>query len=159
MTRRFSLLSVLLVASATLSAYDYRGPKPPKEDIPFLVHADNLVPTESGDAKSEKVKRGVLYFVPGAASQARTPLAEPIFVIDAKRLAPEKLSVYAFKITNGRRELLIPERAKDAPRPFKKTIKRLRNGLVIYEVAETLPPGEYALSPDGSDAVYCFQVY
>jgi len=37
-----------IVASA---ADKYNGPRPPKPDLPYLVHADHLIPTEAGQAR------------------------------------------------------------------------------------------------------------
>jgi hypothetical protein len=150
---------MLLVAALPALSYDYKGPKPPKQDLPYLVHADKLIPTDAGEANEESSKRGTLYVLAGASASARTPVPEPIFVIDVKTIDPEKLSVYPFKVVNGRRELLMPTRPKDAPRPIKKSVKKLGGGLFVFELAELLPPGEYGLSPDGSNAVFAFQVF
>jgi hypothetical protein len=38
-------------------------------------------------------------------------------------------------------------------------VKPLEGKLYRVEANETLENGEYALSPDGSDQVFCFQVY
>jgi hypothetical protein len=38
-------------------------------------------------------------------------------------------------------------------------MKRLDDDLYWIEVNEYLENGEYCLSPQGSQAVYCFQVY
>jgi len=65
---------VLLLASAAW-AQKYDGPRPPKKDVIYLLHADNLIPTEMGDAKEEGKKNDPVYTFPGASSPARTPLA------------------------------------------------------------------------------------
>jgi hypothetical protein len=36
---------------------------------------------------------------------------------------------------------------------------RLDKDLYKLEAVESLEPGEYSLSPEGSDQVFCFQVY
>ena len=61
-------------------ADDYTGPRPPKPDVLYLVHASNLVPTEVTEAQQEGKKDDTTFSVAGAASSARTPLAEPIFL-------------------------------------------------------------------------------
>ena len=46
-------LFILTLTAATFllpAADKYSGPRPPKADLPYLVHADNLVPTEAGVA-------------------------------------------------------------------------------------------------------------
>ena len=35
-------------------AEKYTGPRPPKADIPYLMHADNLIETEVGKAASDE---------------------------------------------------------------------------------------------------------
>jgi hypothetical protein len=39
------------------------GPRPPKPDLPYLMHADNLIPTESVEAKQEE-RKGDGYAIP-----------------------------------------------------------------------------------------------
>ncbi len=87
------VLSLLLL---TLPAWTqkYTGPVPAKEDLPYIVQADNLIPTEAATAKEEKGKKDeTVYIVEGAASTARTPLASPVFIIKAKDLTPAKLQL------------------------------------------------------------------
>ena len=49
MLPRSLLLVILLWSWSSLSGADekYTGPHPPKPDIPYLMHADNLVEPES----------------------------------------------------------------------------------------------------------------
>src|SRR5689334_16953153 len=99
MSVRF-LLTILFAAS--LFAQKYDGPKPEKEDLPYILQAENLIPTEAGTAKEQKGKKDELtYTVSGAASKARTPLASPIFLIKTKEIVPEKLSLYRLEVKNG----------------------------------------------------------
>ena len=65
--QRFALLLTLPICMV-LAADKYDGPRPPKPDLVYLVHADNLVPTEAAEAKEES---GV-YTMPGATSPARS---------------------------------------------------------------------------------------
>lgn len=154
-----------MIISSTASGWaaeKYTGPRPPKPDLPYLVHADNLAPTEASVAREEERKDFSAYVVTGAASSARTPLAEPIFLIQAQKLVPEKLSLYKCEVRNGNREVLIPtnpKKAKDASRPFHVVVSRLEPGLYRVEVDEPLENGEYTLSPDGSNDSFSFSVY
>ncbi len=70
---------LILTASAIAFGQKYTGPRPPKPDVLYLVHADNLIPTEVTEAKPETKKNEIMYSIPGTTSPARTPLAEPIF--------------------------------------------------------------------------------
>ena len=152
----------LLLAISTLPGADekYTGPRPPKPDVPYLVHADNLIETEVMEAKQEDRGKETLASVPGTSSPVRTPLAEPIFLIDAQKIVPEKLELYKFEVRRDRREVVFPKKqSRDAPRPIRLTIKLLEGKLYRIEANETLENGEYALSPDGSDQVFAFQVY
>ncbi len=151
MLARLTLLT--FVASAAWSA-DYTGPKPPKPDLPYLVHADNLIPTEAGEAKQEKDT----YVVQGAASPARTPLAEPIFLLQADHLSPESIELYRMEVKNGRREVK-PGGRRGSGRPLHLQVTSLGGKLYRIEAAEVLENGEYSLSPSGSNRVFCFEVY
>jgi len=63
-----------------LAAEKYSGPRPPKPDVPYLLHADNLIATEAGQAREDRHgKSESSYSVPGAASRRARRWAEPIF--------------------------------------------------------------------------------
>ncbi len=147
----------LAVALALAQSNNYSGPRPPKPDVPFLLHATNLVETEATEAKEESRKNETLYAISGASSTAKTPLAEPIFLFESKKIPPEKLQMYKLESKNGRREILM--RAKKPQRPIHVSIKRLGPGLFRIEANEYLENGEYSLSPTDSNQVFCFQVY
>jgi hypothetical protein len=153
---RLILPSVFLALLIPTWAADYDGPRPSKPDIPYLVHADNLIPTEAGDTKNEK---GDTYSVAGASSSARTPLAEPIFLLQSDRLSPESIELYRFEVKNGRREATVSSRRRGSGRPLHLQVTRLERGLYRIEAAETLENGEYCLTPSGSSHVFCFEVY
>jgi hypothetical protein len=155
MNRR--IVPLVLAAAFAASAQKYDGPKPPKPDLPYLKHASNLVPTEAGEAREEKVKNDTTYSVAGASSPARTPLASPIFIFRAEKIVPEKFGLYKFDIKGGRREITFGP--KKQPRPIHVEVKRLDKDLYQLEAVESLEPGEYSLSPEGSNQVFCFQVY
>ena len=154
-----SLLIALLAASA-LAADKYTGPRPPKKDVLYLVHADNLVETESGAASEEKKKDDILNVISGTNSPVRTPLAEPVFIIETNSITPESLELYKLEVKNGHREILIPQKKRrNGPRALRLQVTRLDRGLYRIEASETLENGQYAVSPSGSSRVFCFEVY
>lgn len=162
MNRRLAF--AILCASGLLLGQQkkYSGPRPEKADMPYLLHASNLVPTEVGEASEEKRKDEVANTVRGAASTARTPLAEPIFLLRSEKLSPDKVELYAMSVKNGNREVVIPtnpKKAKNAPKPLRLSMTRLEEGLYRLEANQWLDNGEYCLSPSGTQQVFCFQVY
>ena len=158
MTRRF--LTLLLTSSAILPAQTYDGPKPPKPDVPYLKQADNLLELEVTQAKEENRKNDLIYVVSGAASSARTPLASPIFIFQSDKLEPEKLQLYKLEVKNGNREILFSRKKKQIAKPIRLEVTPLGSGnLYKLEVDDTLPDGQYSLTPDGSNQVFCFEVF
>lgn len=156
MTVRLTL--ALLFASA-LFAQKYNGPQPERPDLPYLVHADNLVATEAGEAKQENRKDEILYVVDGATSPASTPLASPVFLIRADQLVPEKLEIYKLESKNGRREIVFQRKKKQLARPIHRNVTRLGDNLYRIDVEEGLENGEYSITPSESNQVFCFRVY
>jgi hypothetical protein len=156
---RIRCLVLGLAAALAAAAQNYTGPLPPQVDLPYLKHAQNLVPTEVLDAKEEKGKKDdITYVIPGAASSARTPLASPVFLLEADKLVAAKLSLYKLESRNGRREIVFSP--KKQPKAIRVELTRLNTDkLYRLEVEESLEPGEYALTPEGSNQVFCFQVY
>jgi len=151
----FTIFAAALIASAQ-SKYD--GPKPPKPDLPYLKHASDLIPTEAVAAKEEKKKDDVTYVIDGPASSAKTPLASPIFIMQAGALSPEKLQLFKFDVKNGRRQLFAP--SKKPLQPIRIVVTKLTSdGIWKIEVDESLEPGQYSLSPDGSNQAFCFEVF
>jgi len=154
-------LLVFFALAFSAFAQKYAGPVPEKEDLPYILQADNLIPTEAATAQEQKGKKDEkLYVVTGAASPARTPLASPIFLLKAKDLEPEKLQLYKLDVRNGRREITFRDgkRAKN-PEPAHINIKRLGEGLVRLEVSDSLTNGQYSITPQGSNDVFCFEVF
>jgi hypothetical protein len=152
-----AVLALLLLAQAQ----KYTGPVPPKADVPYLLHADKIVELEAGTAQEEKKKDDTLYTLPGAgAANARTPMAEPIFVMKAEKIAPDQMALYKLDVRNGRREVLIPRvPKKNSTRPIRTLANKLEGNLYKIEAQEFLENGEYCLSPSGSNQVFCFSVY
>jgi hypothetical protein len=153
---RIALL-LFAVCIAVSAQSKYTGPRPPKPDLPYLKHASNLVPTESGMAREEKKKDDITYIVEGATSTARTPLASPILLVEVDKLAIDRLGLYKMESKNGRREVLATP--KKPPKMFRIEIDKLSDKLYKIEVGDSLEAGEYSLSAEGSNQVFCFQVY
>ncbi len=156
---RFWLVALLAVSGVAAQKYD--GPRPEKADLPYLRHGSKLVPVEIGEAKEEKRKDGTAYVSPGAASPVRTPMAEPTFLFEAKTLEAEKLTLYKLEVKNGAREVFFfdnPKKRKDSTRPLRMSVTRVAPGISRLEVTESLVAGEYALTPEGSNQVFLFQV-
>jgi len=150
-------LAPLLLAALSAFGQKYDGPKPPKPDLPYLKHATTLVPLEAADAKEQKQKNDTLYIVEGTQSTAKTPLASPIFLFESNKIVPDKLGLYKFDIKGGHREILFGP--KRAPKPLRIDVTHLDGNLYKIEVTDSLDPGEYSLSPEGTNQVFCFQVF
>ena len=153
------MLASLLMGGAF--GQDYSGPKPPKPDVPYLLHADNLLSTEIQTAKEEQRKDGLVFVMPGSASTAKTPMAEPIFIFEANKIAPESLELYRLTVNGGNREVNggNQKKHKGGTKPLRLTVTKVGDRLYRVESYETLEPGEYSLSPNGSNQAFCFAVY
>lgn len=152
-------LILAILFTTALFGQKYNGPQPEKPDLPYLVHADNLVATEAGEAKQETRKDEVLYVINGATSSATTPLASPIFLIRAEQLVPDKLEIYKLESKNGRREVLFQRKKKQTARPIHRNVTRIGDNLYRIEVQQGLENGEYSITPSESNQVFCFRVY
>lgn len=133
-------------------------PDPPKKDVAYILHADQLVETETGEAQQETRKDEQLYFVAGAASGVKTPLAGPEFLIHAENIPVDKLQLYRMESKNGRREVVVMRKKKPVAKPHRLSVFRVRENLYRIRVYDSLEPGQYSLSPDGSNTVFCFAV-
>lgn len=156
---RIRSLALCFAAAFAATAQTYTGPRPPETDLPYLKHAENLVPTEALEAKEEKGKKeDLIYVIAGAASSARTPLASPIFLLQTDKLVAAKLELFKLEPRNGRREITFSP--KKRPKAIRLELTRLNTDkLYRVEVDESLEPGEYSFSVEGSNQVFCFQVY
>jgi len=156
--RRIPLLLLPLVAMAAANAQKYTGPAPPKPDLPYIQHATNLIPTEPVEAKEDKKPGDVIYTIDGANSSAKTPLALPIFIIKADKLNPDNLQMYRLEVKEGHRELTAS--AKKNAEPIHVQVTRIgSDNMYKLDVYNSLDAGEYALMVEGSNRMYCFQVY
>lgn len=155
-------IAVLIAALMTpaFGEVAYSGPKPPKPDVPYLMHGDHLVETDQAEAKQTEEKKQTVYTTAGAAATARTPLAEPIFLILPEKIKPEQLSLYRMTIEKGNRRISFHTKPdKDDPQPVPLLFHTRKDGSVIIEANKYLENGEYCLSPSGANTVFCFQVY
>lgn len=162
MSRSVLVCLALLLASAIPghSQAKYSGPVPPKPDTPYLLHAATLVPMEAADAKEEQRKDDIAYQVPGAESSVKTPLASPIFLFDSQKITPEQLELYRVDAKNGQREIVFSKKKRDKnPQSLRLSIQRLTSNLYRLEVVQSLENGEYCLTPNGSNQVFCFQEF
>src|SRR5437660_393903 len=94
MVARSILFAALLCLIPAAWAQKYTGPRPAKTDVPYLMHASNLVQTEVQEAQQEGKKDSSTYTVPGASSTAKTPLAEPILILATEKLTADSLELY-----------------------------------------------------------------
>jgi hypothetical protein len=145
-----------LLAAAVLAAYaqESTAPTPPKSDLPYLKHADNLVPTELVQAQEQKKKDESTYVIAGAASSTKTPL--PIFIFASEKIPPESLQLFKLQTKSGHREITI---GKKGPDPIRLQVTHLSGNLYRIEVYNELEPGEYSLSPNNSNLAFCFAVF
>ena len=158
--RGWSLLSysaVLILMSGTLAAQSLSGP--PKPDVPFLVHAANLIETQQAQATEEERGNELRYVIPGTESGVKTPLAGPEFLFRPEKLAASDLRLFRMEASNGRREILFRRKNKVLAEPLRLSVVDFEEGVVKIRVDESLSAGEYCLTPDGSNSVFCFTVY
>jgi hypothetical protein len=154
----FAMFSILLCAALAV-AQKYTGPRPPKPDVLYLVHADNLVPTEVADAQQQTKKNDVTYTVAGPGSSAKTPMAEPIFIIESDKIQAQSLELYKMEVKGGHREATMALRHTRGNKPLRLSVTRLDNRLYKVEADQELENGQYGISPNGANTVFCFEVF
>jgi hypothetical protein len=152
-------LSTVFVAATMALAQDYTGPEPAKTDVLYLLHASNLIELPTTEAKQEAKKNDTTYWIEGTTSPARTPLAEPIFIVKTDKLNPDKIELYRFSVTKTRRELTIKANPGKNDRPLYLQVTKVGPNLYRIEASEQLANGEYSLSPSGSNQVFSFTVF
>jgi hypothetical protein len=152
-------LLVALTAFPLAAQQRYTGGPPPKKNIPFLIHADNLLETETQKATEQAKKNETTYIIPGEKSTARTPLASPMLVMDADGLDPTRLQLFALEVKDGHREVKFKKKGKGGAMPLNIEVTKVRGTLYQIRVLDSLDRGEYSLSPDGSNDVFCFEVF
>jgi hypothetical protein len=160
MRRLLMFLASVLIAAAVFAAERYNGPRPPKADVPYIVHADNLVETDAGEAKEEKRKDDTIAVLDGTTAKARTPIAEPMFLLKSEKILPDKMEAYKLLAKDGRREVIIgSKKTKNVQRPIYLALTKLDDRLYRIEVDEPLENGEYCLTPQGSNTTFAFSIY
>jgi hypothetical protein len=154
-------LCLLLLGAAWMSCGEkYDGPVPPKTDLPYLLHAKTLTETEAAKARDQSRKNETAYIIAGTSSPAKTPLAEPIFILDARQISPEHLELFQLEVKDGNREVSVSTKGhKGSSRIFYLRVTPLGEHLFRIEASEPLENGEYALTPEGDNRVFCFEVY
>lgn len=159
-TVKQSCLALFVLSLSAFAQEPYKGPVPDKSDLPFIRHANKLIPTDVGEAKDDSAKGDTVYSVPGTAATAKTPLTEPSFIVKVEKLNIQQMQLYKMDIKGGQRQLQISAKPKkNGPRAIRISLDPLSTGLYKLEVQEPLENGEYCLSPGGSNTVYCFAVY
>jgi hypothetical protein len=80
-------------------------------------------------------------------------------LFESDKITPESLQLYRLDVKNGNRVVAVGKRK--STRPLRLMVKPLGDRLFRIEVNEGLgiENGEYSLSPEGSNAVFCFGVY
>jgi hypothetical protein len=152
-------LPIFLLCCWPLLADKYTGPRPAKADLPYLMHADDLIPTESAEAKPDEHGNEVNYTIQGANSSARTPLASPAFLLLTDQLQADRLQLFKLATKGGQRTLLFTRKKKLVAHSIRLNVTKLDDNLYKIEVDEILENGEYSLSPADSNQVFCFQIY
>jgi hypothetical protein len=152
----YRILPLLAAAALAAHAQSSNIPQPPKPDLPYLKHADTLVPTVAVQAQEQKKKDESTYIIAGAASGAKTPLAMPIFIFSSDKIPPESLQLFRLEVKGGHREITIGKKSADA---IRLQVTPLAGKIYRVEVYNELEPGEYSLSPSNSDVAFCFAVF
>lgn len=157
---KLTMLAIWTFVLALSAQEAYKGPVPDKVDLPFIRHANKLIPVDTGEAKEESVKGDTIYTVSGLGANAKTPLTEPTFIVKVDKLNVQQMQLYKMEPKGAQRVLNLPQRPKkNGPRAVRLSLEPLSSGLYKLEVQEALENGEYCLSPGGSNAVFCFAVY
>lgn len=162
MTRRVLLrVASFLVAGQVFAQTNEANVRPPQKDLPYLLEAAKLIPTEVQPATGSKSKGGEMFSVPGTTSPARTPLPEPIFLFSPGQIQAEQFALFHLEVKNGHREVTVSKHSEsdDNPSELRLTIRKVNPDVYRIEAAEMLDPGEYALSPQGVNKAFCFTVY
>jgi hypothetical protein len=149
----------VLAAAAAFGQAKYSGPRPEKADVPYIVQAGKLLETEIGEAREAQSKNEAVYSVAGASSPVKTPLAEPVMIMKADKLNPDRLQLYRMEVKDGQRILRLGKTGRNAVKPVFLMVSKLQGDLWKVEVNEPTENGEYCISPEGSNQVFCFAIY
>jgi len=139
------------------------GPKPPKNDLPYLLEAQKLIPTEIQTLSRSGSKDDTTITVSGTTSPARTPLPEPIFLFSPGQINAAQFELFRFHVTNGHREWSKNKQQnpqdEEPEEILRLTLRPVAEGVIRIEAAEMLNPGEYALIPKDQKTAFCFTVF
>ncbi len=159
MRRRMAVAAlVALCAALDFAQESYSGPRPPQKDVPYLLEASKLIPTEVVSSSSSEASREPVFSVPGTTSPARTPLPEPIFLFSPGQLHADQFALRKLEIKDGHRELT-PRSRTSEDQDLRLTLRKLAPDVYRIEADEMLDPGPYALVPQGGNVIFCFDVY
>lgn len=164
MNRRALLKTLSALVPAIVHAQQKEaGPKPPKKDLPYLLEAQKLIPTDTQLASRSSSKDDQTITVSGATSSARTPLPEPIFLFSPGQISATQFELIHFQVANGRRQWIKGKRERSADEEpeeiLRLTLRPISDGVIRIEAAEMLNPGEYALIAQGQNTAFCFTVF
>ncbi len=160
---RLTLCTV--VVALTLAGQQSAGtnklgvPNPSKPDVPYLIHGSDIQELEVLMAQRDETKNQTIYWLPGTSASTRTPLAGPEFLMDSQDIHPRDLELYRFEVSKGRRELLYRNKKKVVAQPFFLHLEAVQDRVARIRVNASLEPGEYGLTPEGSDSVFVFSVF
>jgi len=131
----------------------------PEQGLPYLLLGDDLIEMETGDAKAQIDE--AIYYAHGANSTARTRSARPVILAQSASLPKlaHKWELYRMEVKNGNRQLLFRVGQKRIAVPIPVIATPLSATLYQFTVGQDLAPGEYALSPSGSNQVFLFEIY
>ena len=66
---------------------------------------------------------------------------------------------YLDDVRDGHREVRFHYKGQGGAIPLRADIANIADGLYRIDVVDNLSAGEYALSPDGANDVFCFEVF
>ena len=118
-----------------------------------------MVQTEVASSDPQDTPEGTRYSLSGETSLARTPLALPIFMLDAVEIKPEKIRLMRLTAKAGHRETMAPRTPNPDDPPILLTVTNLGGGLYKFEVVNEIENGEYALNVAGTNKFFCFTVF
>ena len=156
----FLVLSALALPGQQAEERNKLGlPNPDKQDLPYLIHGSLILELEQAEAMEDESKNQLRYWIPGSGAEVRTPLAAPEFLFDSSLIDPRDLRLYRFEVVKGRRELLYRKKKKVVAEPYFLVLDGVEGRVVRIRINASLPPGEYGLTPNRSNAVFTFTVF
>ena len=133
----------------------------PESGVLYLTLGTKVIKLESTVAQyTTTADDEVFVVVPGEASPTSTTLKRPVIVSEGQTV-PEGafvLELYRMEAKSGNRRLLyrVGNRIVASKIPIEMTA--LSRHLYQVEVSEDLTPGQYCLTPNGSDEMFLFEI-